>query len=166
MTMKILLLMMMKNNATSPPDEEQHIITTTPTTNTTNSHDTTTTNAHENYFMHDKRIIRRPSRCTEEVIVAVLQQLQILPTAMNLTIKQALKKFDKRARGAIQAELRQLITKRVWNAIMRKKDASSKSKHSNILPSSMFLKEKFNANNGLFDKLKARLVAGGHRVRK
>jgi hypothetical protein len=32
-------------------------------------------------------------------------------------------------------------------------------------PSSMFLKEKFNAN-GSFDKLNARLVAGGHRVNK
>ena len=123
------------NNATSPSDEEQHIITTTPTTPTTNDHNTTT-HAHENYFMRDKRIIRRPSRYTE-VIVAVLQQLQIIPTAMNLTIKQASKKFDKRARGAIQAELKQLLTKRVWNAIMRKKVAS-KSKHSNILPSSMF----------------------------
>jgi hypothetical protein len=31
-----------------------------------------------------------------------------------------------------------------------------------IISSSCFLKEKFNAE-GLFDKLKARLVAGGHR---
>jgi hypothetical protein len=115
------------NNATSPSDEEQHIITTTPAVPTTNNIDTTT-NAHETYFMRDKRIIRRPSQYTE-VIVVVLQQLRIIPTAMNLTIKQALKKFDKRARGAIQAELKQLLTKRVWNAIMRKKDAS-KSKHS------------------------------------
>jgi hypothetical protein len=79
-----------------------------------------------------------------------------------MTIKQALKKYSKDARKAISAEMSQLLSKKVWKPLISKKQAKH-SKHHNILPSSMFLKEKFLAN-GSFEKLKARLVAGGHRT--
>ena len=81
---------------------------------------------------------------------------------MNLSVKQALKKHGVNAREAIAAEFQQLNSRKVWRAIHSSKSASH-SKHKKILPCSMFLKEKFNAH-GVFEKLKARLVAGGHRT--
>jgi Reverse transcriptase (RNA-dependent DNA polymerase) len=58
----------------------------------------------------------------------------------------------------IMKELNQMLTKRVWTPVDGKKLTAEQ--RSQIIRSSMFLKEKYLAS-GEFEKLKARLVAGG-----
>jgi hypothetical protein len=77
---------------------------------------------------------------------------------MRLTIKKAMAKNPGATVTSVQKEFRQLIDKDVWT-LMRKADLTGPQLRSAIR-SSMFLKEKFDAA-GVFDKLKARLVAGG-----
>ena len=63
-----------------------------------------------------------------------------------------------KAREAIVAELKQMLRLKVWHPV-HYSNLSAVSRKA-ILRTSMFLKEKFTAN-GLFEKLKARLVTGG-----
>jgi len=79
--------------------------------------------------------------------------------AFNITPKKAIKLFGKEAIKAILLELQQMIDKSVWMPI--EPQVLSNSKTKKIIRSFMFLKEKFFAD-GSFEKLKARLVAGGH----
>jgi hypothetical protein len=113
--------------------------------------------------LRDRNSLKKPKRYAN-LVTAVIQQLGIEPVTLNMTVKQALRKFDKLARQAMQAEFKQLLGRKVWKVLTNKKEAS-KSKHTKVIPSSMFLKEKFDAK-GLMQKIKARLVAGGHRVDK
>ena len=62
------------------------------------------------------------------------------------------------AREAIVAELKQMLRLKVWYPV-RYSDLSAAARKA-ILRTTIFLKEKFTAD-GLFEKLKARLVAGG-----
>ena len=62
------------------------------------------------------------------------------------------------AREAIIAELKQMLRLKVWHPVHYSNLSVAARKA--ILRTSMFLKEKFTAD-GLFEKLKARLVAGG-----
>ena len=62
------------------------------------------------------------------------------------------------AREAIIAELQQMLRLKVWHPVHYSNLSVAARKA--ILRTSMFLKEKFTAD-GLFEKLKARLVAGG-----
>lgn len=82
--------------------------------------------------------------------------------ALNVSVKKALRTHGNVAKLTIQSELRQLFVRKTVIPLMDPKDGV-KSKHTRIIPSSMFLKEKYLAD-GTFEKLKARLVAGGHRV--
>lgn len=77
----------------------------------------------------------------------------------NITVQAALKKFGSVADEAIIKELRQLHSKSVFEGADFRKLPHKVRK--SIIRSSMFLKEKFDAH-GVFTKLKARLVAGGH----
>lgn len=80
----------------------------------------------------------------------------------HTTIKQCTEKLGKDATiKAITEELTQMIDKGVWEPIMYEDVTDKKS----IIPSRLFLKEKFNAE-GEFEKLKARLVGGGHKQDK
>jgi hypothetical protein len=78
--------------------------------------------------------------------------------AFRITVKKALKTFGKAAQDSISAELLQLLEKKVFQPVLFSK--LSHKQRKSIIRSHMFLKEKFKAS-GLFDKLKARLVAGG-----
>jgi hypothetical protein len=82
--------------------------------------------------------------------------------ALNLSVKRATATYGDAATDAIKQELNQLVAKQTWIPIKSAK-TNRRSKHQNVLPCSMFLKEKFGAS-GAFDKIKARLVAGGHRT--
>ena len=56
-------------------------------------------------------------------------------------------------------KLKQMVTKRVWTPVDQTR--MTQQERAAVIRSSMFVKEKFQTN-GQFDKLKARLVAGGH----
>lgn len=77
---------------------------------------------------------------------------------LRLTIKKAMAKNPDATVASIQKEFRQLIDKNVWTVMQKAKLTSSQLRSA--IRSSMFLKEKFDAA-GSFEKLKARLVAGG-----
>lgn len=77
---------------------------------------------------------------------------------MNITVREAIRTRGEEAERVIMKELNQMINKRVWTPVDGKK--LSAEQRSCIIRSSMFLKEKYLAS-GEFEKLKARLVAGG-----
>lgn len=77
---------------------------------------------------------------------------------LRLTIKKAMAKNADATVTSVQKEFRQLIDKNVWTVL--KKADLTREQLRGAIRSSMFLKEKYDAA-GVFDKLKARLVAGG-----
>ena len=77
---------------------------------------------------------------------------------LNISVNEALQTRGRGAETVIQKELNQMIEKKVWTPV-QVRELSGEEK-SRIIRSSMFLKEKFLAS-GEFEKLKARLVAGG-----
>ena len=83
--------------------------------------------------------------------------------AMNITVKEALKSRGEEAKRVIKKELKQMLDKRVWTP-MHVSKLSATEKRS-IMRSQMFLKEKYLPTEK-FEKLKARLVAGGNRQDK
>jgi hypothetical protein len=82
---------------------------------------------------------------------------QIREEVFHISVKEGMATRGAAAEVAIKRELGQMLSKKVWRPI-----ASSEFLPVRPIPSSMFLKEKFHPD-GSFDKLKARLVAGGHR---
>ena len=76
----------------------------------------------------------------------------------NISVNEALRTRVDAAVSVIEKELGQMIAKNVWSPV-NMKGLTNDEKHR-IIRSSMFLKEKFLAS-GEFEKLKARLVAGG-----
>ena len=79
--------------------------------------------------------------------------------ALVMSQKQAIKKLgEKKSLHAISAELKQMLDKGVW--IPMHEHEMTEEDRRNVIHSTMFLKEKFDAM-GLLDKIKARLVARG-----
>jgi hypothetical protein len=76
-----------------------------------------------------------------------------------MTVNQGLKKLGKKDLKSIVSEVIQMHNKGVFEGVFVQ-DLKYKDR-KRIITSSMFLKEKFQAD-GKFDKVKARLVAGGH----
>ena len=83
--------------------------------------------------------------------------------AMNITVKEALKSRGEEAERVILKELGQMITKKVWTPVHMSVLTSTEKR--GIIRSQMFLKEKYKPT-GEFEKLKARLVAGGNQQDK
>ena len=77
---------------------------------------------------------------------------------MNITVKNALKTRGEEAERVIIKELKQMLDKKVWRPVMI--SSLSSIERSRIIRSQMFLKEKY-FPTGEYEKLKARLVAGG-----
>jgi len=77
----------------------------------------------------------------------------------HITVNKALRKFGKKALRAMAQELGQMLDLKVWRPVNVNKLGREALK--GVIRSSMFLKEKF-LSTGEFEKLKARLVAGGH----
>jgi hypothetical protein len=77
----------------------------------------------------------------------------------RISVKAGVKRFGRRARDAILKELTSINGKGVFEPVLL--DALSMSQKKKLIRGFIFLKEKF-LPNGDFDKLKARLVAGGH----
>ena len=82
---------------------------------------------------------------------------------LHITAGAAVTKFGDKALEVMKKELQQMLDKKVWKPVMIR-DLSEEDRKK-IIPSSIFLKEKFKPS-GEFEKLKARLVAGGHRQNK
>ena len=77
----------------------------------------------------------------------------------NLTTDEAIELFGNDARMSIESELLSIDSKHVWDYVkVWELDATTRK---SIIPCKLFLKPKF--IEGAFDKLKSRLVAGGHR---
>ena len=95
---------------------------------------------------------------------ALLTRLYIEPgtdwkeRVLNISVNEALRTRGKDAEVVIMKELGQMLRKKVWTPVDIK--SLSYNEKRRIIRSSMFLKEKFLAS-GEFEKLKARLVAGG-----
>jgi len=79
---------------------------------------------------------------------------------LHITIKAAQAQYPGAADLSMREELSQLLSQEVWEPV--KKADLSPAQIKKIIPSSMFLKAKHKPD-GTFDKLKSRLVAGGHR---
>jgi len=77
----------------------------------------------------------------------------------NISIKKALDLYKGSAVKSIVDELYQMVQKCVWKPVYKKQ--MTKKQLKKRLRSFMFLKEKF-LPTGDFERLKARLVAGGH----
>ena len=78
--------------------------------------------------------------------------------ALNITVREAIRTRGTEAESVIMKELSQMITKKVWTPVDGR--SLTAEQRNGVIRSSMFLKEKFFAT-GEFEKLKARLVAGG-----
>jgi Reverse transcriptase (RNA-dependent DNA polymerase) len=76
----------------------------------------------------------------------------------NISVKEALKSMGEEARKVIVQELKQMLDKSVWVPVMGSRLTAAE--RAAVIRSSMFLKKKNNPD-GSFQKLKARLVAGG-----
>ena len=79
--------------------------------------------------------------------------------AFNMTVKDGISKLGDIAVDSIKKEMQQMCEKDVWEGVLI--NSLSPLQKNNIITSSMFLKDKYTAE-GKFDKLKSRLVAGGH----
>ena len=77
---------------------------------------------------------------------------------LNISVNDALRTRGKDVETVIQKELSQMIAKKVWTPVDIRGLLYEEKRR--IIRSSMFLKEKFLAS-GEFEKLKAKLVAGG-----
>ena len=79
-------------------------------------------------------------------------------TLVGMTVRAALRERGEEARNAIMAELQQMVAKSVWHGVHL--SSLSNSARQAVIRSKMFLKDKHSAD-GVFEKFKARLVAGG-----
>ena len=78
--------------------------------------------------------------------------------ALHVSVKRALREYGEAATTSITKELQQMVDRNVWTPVARS-DLTPAQRRA-VIRSSMFLKEKF-FTTGEFEKLKARLVAGG-----
>jgi hypothetical protein len=78
----------------------------------------------------------------------------------NMSVRDGIDRYGDKAKEAIRKELQQLMEKGVFQPVHLKE--LSIDERRGVIPSKMFLKDKYKAD-GTFDKIKARLVAGGHR---
>ena len=92
-----------------------------------------------------------------------VQQKNKFGVYSNMTVRQAIDKYGTQAKQAVMEELKQLIKLQVLK--FHKADLLDPRTAKNILPSKTFVKVKFDPT-GAFDKIKARLVGGGHRQKR
>lgn len=78
---------------------------------------------------------------------------------LKLTIAEGLAQLGDEAMASIISEMKQMIDSPIWEGVNTSKLNPEEFKR--IISSSMFLKKKYTAE-GIYDKCKARLVAGGH----
>ena len=96
-----------------------------------------------------------------ETVIAMLEArkkaTEVLSSA-NISVRDALRTRGDEARRVILKELKQMLVRKVFRPVHR--DSLDAVQRRSTIRSSMFLKAKY-LPSGEFDKLKARLVAGG-----
>jgi hypothetical protein len=80
----------------------------------------------------------------------------------QVNYKKALEGFGADATKALMEEINGMLERKVWHGVLR--DTLSATQRKKIIRSSVFFKEKF--KGGVFERLKARLVAGGNQQDK
>jgi len=80
---------------------------------------------------------------------------------LNMTVREGLDKYGIEAVKSVLLEIEQMLSIPVFKPVHV--GELSKEEVKSIIPSKLFLKEKFTPSN-VFDKLKSRLVGGGHRM--
>jgi hypothetical protein len=83
--------------------------------------------------------------------------------AFHISVRAAMRERGAEAAPVIMAELQQMVDKKVWHPIHAR--GLSHEQRKAIIRSTMFLKDKYLAS-GVFEKFKARLVAGGDQQNK
>jgi hypothetical protein len=78
--------------------------------------------------------------------------------ALHISVKKAVQQYGDRAGAVIRDEMQNMLTREVWHPVLRSNLTGAQAKA--IIRSSMFIKEKLTPQ-GVFDKLKARIVGGG-----
>lgn len=78
---------------------------------------------------------------------------------LKLTISQGIAELGDEAMTSIVSEMKQMIDSPIWEGVNTRNLTAEELKR--IISSSMFLKKKYTAD-GIYEKCKARLVAGGH----
>ena len=82
-----------------------------------------------------------------------------------MTARQAISKYGIPARQGVMEELKQLIKLQVFKFHKSDLLLDSRTANKGTLTRTAFVKVKFGPN-GAFDKIKARLVGGGHRQKR
>jgi hypothetical protein len=83
--------------------------------------------------------------------------------AMTISVKAAIRDYPESGIATIEKELQQMISKEVFHPVHAA--GLSHTQLRSIIPCKLFVKEKLDPE-GAFEKLKGRLVAGGHRQDK
>jgi hypothetical protein len=78
---------------------------------------------------------------------------------LNMTVKQGIQKLGYQAVLSVVTEVSQMIDKDVWSGV-NMVDLTPEQLDK-VITSNMFMKEKY-AANGIYEKIKSRLIAGGH----
>ena len=104
--------------------------------------------------------LREDEKNVHSVLINFVMQRET-KFVFNLTVRQGVKLHGILATDAIEKELKSILDKETFNPVpVSKYDELNVLKV--VIPSQMFLREK-TLPNGDFEKMKARLVAGGHR---
>ena len=87
------------------------------------------------------------------------REMSLRTFVLNMNVCESISKFGDTAIESIDKEIRQMCDKHVWEGVTL--DSLTLKQLKGIITSSMFRKAKY-AADGTFDKLKSRIVAGGH----
>jgi Reverse transcriptase (RNA-dependent DNA polymerase) len=83
---------------------------------------------------------------------------------LKISVKEGIETFGYDAISSIVAEVKQIVEGSVFKGVNSARLTADEWR--SVIPSMLFLKEKFSSKTGEFIKLKSRLVAGGHRQDK
>jgi hypothetical protein len=79
--------------------------------------------------------------------------------SLSMTVNQGIEKLGYQAILSVVTKIIQMVDKDVWSGVNTSNLTAEQTKR--IVTSNMFLKDKYRAD-GVFEKLKSRLIAGGH----
>jgi hypothetical protein len=84
----------------------------------------------------------------------------VLDAAMHVSVKAAKRLYGQQAEESIDAEMQQLLDNDTWTP--RHPHSLTTEERAGVIRSHMFIKEKVDADTGVLERIKSRLVAGGN----